>query len=162
MGISIRYESRVAQKLPFGNRNQVTFECDFESIKLFIGVTNNDAMCSRSLRLHTVSARHSGKPQAGLWENKGGFGVKTGIALRQDGDKAKAPREAGLLKFCAEGAFHWTRSPSTCLPYHRRGRLPEQQPWARGFPKPWLRWSASGRRWRPRSAGQCALPSSGR
>ena len=42
--------------------------------------------------------------------------------------------------FCAEGAYAWTASPSTCLPCRRRGRLRPEPVWAREFQRSGLPW----------------------
>jgi hypothetical protein len=63
---------------------------------------------------------------------------KLGLAHRK---RASSLEDARC--FCALGACAWTASPSTCLPCRRRvRRLLARLAWARGFPRPWLPWSA--------------------
>ncbi len=64
--------------------------------------------------------------------------------------------------FCAEGAFAWTASPSTCRPCRRRRDPPEPQTSARAARQPVLRSSAAGPQSKLRSAAPSASPWSSR
>ena len=131
----------------------------FVGLKVFAALVAGQARCQRSggpVNRQTNSPRCSVLPS---------YRTKRQSKARNGKAKRPRPRPRALCGFVQRRRHRRVRCMqclSTCRPCRRRDRRPGPQPWARESPRSGLRWSAAGRRWRPRSAVRCGSPWSDR